>query len=188
MDEASVAAIARLHAQCLPDSLVGALGDRYVRSFYRFVDRSADEMLVVDRDDAGVPVAVAVFSLDPSTLTRRLVLGTPLLVSALRRLSYFIGQAFGSNRGGDTGRELPSLKPQLILIYTAPSERGKGRATSLIAELERRLRERGVAEYEVRTESEPSNPALAFYRARGFTPDGVSVRMGTSFQVFSRRL
>ena len=187
MDEADVTAIARLHRQCLPDSLVGALGDGYVRAFYRFVDRSRDELLVVDRNGAGEPVAVAVFSLDPSTLTRRLALGTPLLLSALRRLSYFIGHAFGS-KGGDAGPELAALKPQLILIYTAASERGRGRATSLIAELERRLHERGVAEYEVRTESEPSNPALAFYRSRGFTPDGVSVRMGTSFQVFTRRL
>ena len=190
MDQASLAAIARLHAQCLPDSLVGALGDGYVRSFYRFVARSPRETLVVDRNEAGTPVAVAVLSLEPATLTRRLAMGTPLLLSALRQLPYFLTHAFGGTGkgGGERGPELPSIKPQLILIYTAVTERGKGRATTLIAELERRLRDRGVPEYEVRTESDPSNPALAFYRARGFTPSGVSVRMGTSFQVFSRRL
>lgn len=188
MDEASVSGVARLHADCLPDSLVGALGQAYVRAFYRYIDRSRLEMLVVDRDAAGHPVAAAVLSLEPSTLARRLLWHTPLALHALRRLPRLTTLWWHARAGDATGAELPAVLPQLILIYTATRARGQGRASALIAEIERQLSARGVSEYEVRTESDPSNAALAFYRKRGFRPEALSVRLGTSFQVFRRPL
>lgn len=190
MDEASLASVARLHADCLPDSLVGAFGQGYTRAFYRYIDRSPLEMLAVDRDADDRPVAAAVLSLEPATLTRRLLRHTPLLTSAITRLPRLIALWLSTMqaRRRDRGTEVPATRPQLILIFTAAGERGRGRGSALIRSLEERLRARGITEYEVRTESDASNPALAFYRRRGFEPNGASVRLGTSFQVFRRSL
>lgn len=191
MDARSIEGVARLHVQCLPHSLIGALGDGYVRSFYRYVARSEQEILVVERDDDGRPVAAAVLSLEPATLTRRLLLRTRLLASLVGSLPRLIALVLASTRGprrhppGERA-QVPAVRPQLILIFTAEAERGKGRGTALIRELERRLRQRGIPRYEARTESDPTNPALEFYRRRGFGAEGLAVRFGTCFQVFSR--
>jgi GNAT superfamily N-acetyltransferase len=162
------------------------MGAAYVRSFYRYVASSDREILVAERGAEGHPVAAAVLSLEPATLNRRLLLRTPLLMSALGRLPRMLPLLRGAVRGRSV--ELPAVLPQLILIFTAASERGKGRASALIGELERRLRQHGIPRYEVRTESDPANPALEFYRRRGFEVAGLSVRFGTPFQIFTRAI
>lgn len=191
MDERSLAVLARLHAACLPDSLVGALGDRYVRAFYRYVERSQKEILAVERDESGRPVAAAVLSLEPATLLRRLLLRTPLVVDLIKALPKLALKTLIRSRGAWTRPDtpisrIPSVLPQLILIFTDAAERGRGRATALIAEIERQLARRGIARYEVRTEADPANPALRFYENRGFEVQGVTVRFGTPFTVFTR--
>jgi GNAT superfamily N-acetyltransferase len=193
LDARSLDEVARLHAQCLPDSIVVALGGAYVKSFYRFMSRSDQELLVIQRRDDGAAIAVAVVSLTPATLPRRLLFGTSLIPSAIRRLPRLIAAALAPRRDHARSHErggasIPARRPQLILIFTAVAERGKGHGTALLREIEGRLRDRGITEYEVRTEARPSNPALAFYRDRGFVPDGLSMRFGTSFQVLRRPL
>lgn len=192
MNDRSIEGVARLHVRCLPDSLITVLGAGYVRSFYRYVARSENEILVVERDGDGRTVAAAVLSLSPATLTRRLLLRTSLLVSMLRSLprllELFWASARGARRHTPSGRATHPERPRLILIFTAEAERGKGRGTALVREIERRLRQLGIRRYEAMTESDPSNPALDFYRSRGFDADGVSVRFGTCFQVFTRSL
>jgi ribosomal protein S18 acetylase RimI-like enzyme len=189
MDGGDLDRLARLHARSLPDSLIGALGAAYVRAFYRYVERSAHELFAVRRDATGQIVAAAVLSVEPSSLNTRLLKSTPLLRSMALRLPRMLAWLRSSMRGrGATGREMPAALPQLIVIFTAADERGRGHASALIEELEDRLRQRRVVRYEVRTEADPANPALAFYRRRGFEPSGLSVRFGTPFQVFTREL
>jgi GNAT superfamily N-acetyltransferase len=192
MDERDAGEVARLHVRCLPDSLLSTLGAGYTASFYRYVARSEHELLAIGRDGRGRPVAAAVLSLEPATLTRRLLWRTPLLIGALlgvHRLLPALAAAFRTGRRAGAGRGgARAGGPQLILVFTAEDERGRGRATTLIRELEDRLRRRGVLRYEVRTEADPANPALEFYRRRGFEAAGLAVRFGTAFQVFTRSL
>jgi len=182
--DGDVQRLAELHRTSLPDSNVSVLGAEYARAFYRYVTTSARELTIVDRDAAGHIAAAAVISLDPATLPRRLVFGTPLLRHMLRHGRGLFARAVapGTPEGGR------SNLPELILIYTSPEERGRGRATSLIRRAESHLRGLGIDAYEVKTVADPSNPTLAFYRNRGFTPRGTASSLSRSFQVFERQL
>lgn len=183
MDERDLADLARVHSSCLPDSLVSALGDGYARSFYRYITRSSHEFALVERNQHGRIVAAAVISLQPATLTRRLVLYTSLVASVFRRPLPLLGLL----RPGAPA-SVDSTLPEMILIYTSAEERGQGRASALIRQAEGQLRQIGVPTYQVRTELQASNPALAFYDKRGFVRSGTSVRLGVRFQVFTRTL
>lgn len=193
MDERDVADLAQLHVSCLSDSVVAALGPRYVRSFYRYVTRSDKEIAIVERNQAGGVVAAAVVSLEPASLNRRLLFHTSLLSSFVRNAPHMLALLLspdnepGDRRVPDRTRVSPAT-PEMILIYTAVDERGHGRGSALILEAERRLRELNVLEYQVRTVADPSNPTLAYYRNRGFAPSGTSFKLGRRFQVFTRTL
>lgn len=193
MHERDIADLARLHVACLDDSLVGVLGLGYVRSFYQYVAHSDKEFVVVERDQADRIVAAAVVSLEPATLNRRLLQQTPLFLNMVRRghrmLGLILWSAQRSRRASVPGPAYEaSSRPELILIFTSHEERGTGRGSALLRQVESHLRARDVREYEVRTVSDPANPALSFYRERAFTPAGISYRLGTCFQVFTRSL
>ena len=183
MDERDIADLAALHVSCLSDSVVAALGARYVRSFYRYVTRSDREISFVERNVAGRIVAAAVISLDPATLNRRLLFHTSLLLNLIVHPSHSLALVLA--RGGQSAH---AALPEMILIYTSANERGHGRGSALIEQAERRLRQLNVPEYQVKTVADSSNPALAFYRNRNFTPSGMSFTLGRQFQVFTRRL
>jgi ribosomal protein S18 acetylase RimI-like enzyme len=179
VDDSDVRDLARLHASCLPDSLITALGAAFTRSFYRYVATSPHELLEVERNSAGRVIAAAVVTLRPATLNRRLLMRTTLLLAFLPR-AFRLLRAAGSSDGAHA--------PEMILLFTAAEARRQGCARSLVGRVERQLRERGVREYVARTEADPANAALAFYRRQGFTPQRLETRLGVSFQVFSRTL
>ena len=191
MDERDIEDLARLHVACLTDSAIGALGVAYVRSFYRYVTRSEREIAVVQRNHAGRIVAAAVVSLEPATLTRRLLWHTSLLVSAAAnvwRLPALLSPAGRSTAPASSSRtEAPSTTPEMILLFTSADERRNGLASALIEQVEHDLQQRQVSEYQVMTVAD-ATAALAFYRAQHFTPSGTSFRLGKSFQVFTRKL
>src|SRR5207237_2695534 len=151
---------------CLSDSVTASLGARYLKSFYRYVTSSDKEIALVERNNAGRIVAAAVVSLDTATLNRRLLFHTSLLVDLIAHPRQMRSLVFARNSGG--GHELP----EMILIFTSPGERGRGRGTALIEQAEQRLRQLRVPEYQVKTIAEPTNPALAFYGKKKFTPSG----------------
>jgi ribosomal protein S18 acetylase RimI-like enzyme len=193
MDERDIHGIAALHVACLTDSIVTALGIRYARSFYRYMTRSGDEFVLVQRDAAGSIIAAAVVSLSPTTLNRRLLLRTSLLAWFLIRLPRMLGllrrPATGSSgQARPEWTEVPADMPELILIYASAHARGRGLGRALIQQVERRLREALVSEYQVRTVADASNRALAFYRTNNFQPAGNAVKQGKFFQVFTRKL
>jgi len=185
--------LARLHRACLPDSVVGLLGERFVRAFYRYVDRSPLEILAVQRDERDRVVAAAVVSLAPETIYRRLLVATPLALALLvrpvvgGRLAWSMFRSAAVLAGGAPGAPEPGI-PELILTFVDPREQGRGRGRSLIREVESRLRERGAGAFKVRTESRPGNAARGFYAALGFVPHGASVRFGTRFDVLTRTI
>ena len=193
MNGPDIANLAELHISCFKDSLVGALGEVYVRRFYDYVTTSEKEFVAVERDRQGRIIATAVLSLEPVTLNRRLLLHTPLLPRLLRRipsvLAMLLSTATRSWRTPTNSRAYPpATRPELILILTAPAHRSKGLGGALIRQIERRLEALNVSEYEVRTLADPQNAALRFYRRLAFVPAGHAFRLGTCFQVFTRTL
>ncbi len=193
MDERDPDDLVAHHIDSLEDSIVGALGPRYVRTFYRYLSRSPKEILVVERSGDARIAAAAVVTLDPSSLTRRLARHTPLLPCLLLRAApllvrWLAGLGTGAGSPPRTRDHADAGRPEMILIYTARGARGRGLGTALVQAVERELRSRRVTAYQARTVLAPSNRALAFYRARGFEPAGESTQWGRRFQVFVRRI
>ena len=188
MDDADVRVLARLHVECLTDSFVTALGPSYVESFYRYVTRSGKEIAFVERDAAGVIVGATVISLEPATFNRRLLRHTSLLAHAVARATRVLPLLLPRRqRAASTdAAQRDSHLPEMLLIFTAGSVRGRGVGTTLVRRVEDALRARGVREYQVRTVHDPANRALAFYRDRGFVPAGIDSRLGKQFQIFTR--
>jgi GNAT superfamily N-acetyltransferase len=153
------------------------------------VTRSDKEITVVERNGDGSIVAAAVLSLEPATLNRRLLLHTSLFAHVLVRPRVLVPLMLGA--GGikkGAAAEAAASMPDIILLYTRANERGRGRGTALIDQVDARLRHLRITVYQVKTVAEPSNPALAFYRNRHFIPSGTSAALGRQFQVFIRRL
>jgi ribosomal protein S18 acetylase RimI-like enzyme len=188
VNERDLADLAALHQSCLPDSDVTGFGAAYVRSFYRYLTRSRREIVLVERNNAGRIVAAAVVSLDPHSLNRRLLVGTSLLPHLIRHVFRVVKLTLSPANGNVDEAQVPRTMPDLLLIYTSPDERGRGRASALIDQAETRLRALKVPEYQVRTVADPSNPALAFYRKRNFVLSGTVSKLGRRFQVFTRKL
>jgi GNAT superfamily N-acetyltransferase len=192
VDEPDIRALAQLHMSCLTDSFVSALGARYVNAFYRYVTRSDKEIALVERNRAGDIVAATVISLEPQTLTRRLLWRTPLLISVVRHAPRILALLRPGDRSPSRSAPgdacVPASVPEMLLMFTAPGERGRGLATTLVGRADERLRDLKITEYQVRTVMDSSNRALAFYRDRQFVPRGTSFRLGKVFQVFTRAL
>jgi len=189
VNEREITDLVALHTSSLPYSIVTALGRTYARSFYRYVTRSDKEITVVERNGDGSIVAAAVLSLEPATLNRRLLRHTSLFVHVLVRPRVLVPLMLGGGRiKKGAAAEAAASMPEIILLYTRADERGRGRGTALIAQVEARLRHLRITAYQVKTVAEPSNPALAFYRNRNFIPSGTSAALGRQFHVFIRRL
>jgi ribosomal protein S18 acetylase RimI-like enzyme len=180
--------LAALHAESLPDSLVVRLGRRYTEAFYRYLGRSDTEQVFLARDGQRV-IGACVLSLSPETLTRRLVVHTPLLPFAV--LALFRPRLFwsllGSSRGASHGEAaLPDDLPEVLLIFTSPTIRSRGLGAKLLAACEQFLAGRGHGRYLVRTVDDAANAALRFYARNGFVPLGRSFQHGRWFQVFQK--
>ena len=167
------------------------MGVGYAHAFYRYVARSARELIVTGRDDTGRIIAATVVSVEPATFNRRLLLHTPLLSRLVVHSATILADWWRAPRDTQAVqspvRALDAM-PSMLLIYTAAGTRGAGHGAALLRAVEAQLQARGVAAYQVRTELHPGNRALRFYDTNGFTRAGVAVRLGKSFQVFVRRL
>jgi GNAT superfamily N-acetyltransferase len=191
VDEPDIRVLAQLHTACLADSFVTALGRGYVESFYRYVTRSDKEIALVERNAAGAIVAATVVSLEPASFTRRLLRHTSLLPHFLLRAPRMLALLLAGPRGvppASSDVRTDPHAPEMLLIFTAERERGRGIGDALLRRAEEKLRELHVRSYQVRTVLDPANRALAFYRDRGFEPVGTDVRLGKQFQVFARTL
>lgn len=185
MREADFTDLARLHLACLPDSTTGALGLRYLVAFYRYIHQSPSELLIVEHRCDQV-VAAAVVSLDPATFQRRLLRHTPLRSSLARHPFTAAGLLRALLATPPHGTGHAAVAPEMILLYTAADARRQGYGAALIGEMERQLRDAGVREYTVKTVLDAGNPALRFYRNRGFIEAGTIIEFGRRFQQFTR--
>ena len=193
MEERDIHDLAQLHMSSLTDSIVGALGISYVKSFYRYVTRSDKEITVVERNHAGQIIAATVVSLEPPSLNRRLLLHTSLLFSFLKNAPRMLSLVLQAHRpaadaSSSDATRVPSDLPEMILLFAAAGERGHGVGSALVQQVEHRLQQENIFEYQVRTVAHPTNRALSFYRDRNFHPAGTSFKHGKCYQVFTRRL
>jgi ribosomal protein S18 acetylase RimI-like enzyme len=155
--------LARMHVEALPDSLVSQVGERYARAFYRYAVASPHEVILTARAGGSLSGA-CMMSLAPDTLSRRLLVRTPLALFApfaIRRLplrALLLGSA---------ASEVQPPGPEILLIFTVPEVRSRGLGAQLLARCEALLVARGVDRLLVKTRDDPANRALAFYeRAR----------------------
>ncbi len=182
--------LAALHRECLPDSLVSELGGGYTKSFYRYLSRSEREKVFVLRDGQEV-MSACVLSLEPNTLTRRLVLRTSLLAcAAARLLVHPLGmlRQIAGRKSEVTHEHLADSTPEVILIFTTPGSRSRGVGSALLQQCEAFLKAQGIPRYLVRTIDDDNNRALKFYLKNGFSEHGRSTEHGRVFRVFKKTL
>lgn len=161
--------LAALHGAILPGSRLSLFGHAYLASCYRYFIRSPDELVFVAHADLGV-VGGAFVSLAPGSLSRRLIGRTPLLwYLALRPLGRGARQILADLLQPASAPAAPD-QPELIAIFVAPKERGRGVGELICRAVERELIRRKFASYVVHTERDPDNRAIAFYRRLGFAP------------------
>jgi GNAT superfamily N-acetyltransferase len=175
---------------CLPDSLVSEFGLQYARKFYRYIEGSDKEILLVERNADSKIIAVCVLSLDPKSLNKRLMVETSLLWYAFLKVHRTLFLALHSlMRLSFFHPSIDTLDiPELILIYASDEMRGKGIGSSLVHKIEARLRELGINAYQVKTLADPANRALAFYEKLGFSQSYVVSKRGKRWQVFTKTL
>ena len=174
--------LAELQVQVLPESAISKLGRRYVRSFYRYAQHSALELVLVDRNEGGVIIAGCVVSLDVGSLERRLALHTTLVLEASLRPAWLWSAV--RNLGGAGAPHAV----ELVFLFTDARHRERGSATRLMAQVEAELRLRDISGYAVRTFEDSTNPALAYYLARGLKMTGTIKAHGSSFCVLKKQL
>jgi GNAT superfamily N-acetyltransferase len=190
MNDGDIRDLALLHSACVKDSLVTELGVAYACCFYRYLDRSDKEFVWVRRDPDSRIVAASVFTLEPDTLSRRLLLRTPLLwyfFLGAFRVAPAVFRALRQAVAGGSAVPEPEL-PEWILLFTADSQRGNGLGASLIEEMEMQLKALGILKYKVRTNADPANKALAFHLKHGCKPLTITVDRGRRNQLFTKTL
>ncbi len=175
--------LARLQLDHLPTSLVSILGLGYSKAFYRYIARSREETLFLERNQEGVIVGVALLSEDMATFERRLLLHTPLVFAAIPRIAPLV-RLLTKGRTGPA----PETSPELVTLFTDTSARGLGLGAKLVDRLTARLREKNAPWMYVRTFDDPENPAVKFYTSRGFMPVCSLVARGTPFLLLKMQL
>ena len=183
--------LAVLHRDCLPDSAVAELGERYAERFYRYIGASEREHAFLHRDAAGAIDAACVVSLDPRGLNRRLWRRTPLVprlarmaaAGRYRSLASALSPFPRAHRFEDaSGASLRLDAPEIVLIFVEAGRRRRGIGLGLLDRARAWLRAGGHRRCLARTLDDPRNRAAEFYRAAGFELRGRSPRRG--FQVW----
>jgi GNAT superfamily N-acetyltransferase len=172
--------LARMHLESLPGSLVTRIGPRYARAFYRYIARSEYEEVILHRE-GGEIVAACIVSLEPETMSRRLVLHTPLAFHAPFALLRLPVGAIVARTRGDQPRGA-----EILLIFTIASARSRGLGAQLIERCQKVVRRHGIARVLVKTRDDPGNRAIAFYERAGFKPLGKVEKFGKALLLLTR--
>jgi GNAT superfamily N-acetyltransferase len=185
--------LAMLHCACLPGSLLTPLGRGAARSYYRYVAASPQELLLIERAGATIGGA-AVLSLSPRTLSTRW-LKRELLPAAF----YFVNGCLWSSsvrrkvlsmfqKSDDYPAEVATL-PEIVQVFVSDLLRNRKVGSKLLLDAESFLRQRGHAQYYLKTDASQGNEALHFYRRRGFVEAGrMNDSAGKSYVFFRKPL
>jgi ribosomal protein S18 acetylase RimI-like enzyme len=189
-NHAVVAAAADLHCVALPGSTISKLGSNYARAFYRYAKDCESEAVFVAHDDSSSVVGAAVLTLDPSGLSRRLFLRTPLLVHAIWRPLLAVQLARGLFTRQQSQRENTSVHelPEVLAIFTDRPYRSRGTGKELLRAIEAYLTARSFDRYVVRTLAHANNRAVRFYEREGFKHVGKVSAQGNLFQLLVKEI
>lgn len=178
-------ALAALHDTILPRSRLSLFGRSYLTDCYHYFIDSRDELVFVARSGESV-VGGAFASLTPGSLSRRLVTHTRFLLQfALRPLGRGARQIFA-----DLLQPVPATlsdQPELVAIFVAPEQQGRGIGEMICRAVEAELIRRQFKSYVVHTERDPGNRAVAFYRRLGFVTAG-SIKGSHRLMLLSKTL
>lgn len=183
--EADIEALADLHAEVLPTSLVSRLGRRYCRRFYRYCASSRLEHVITVARDGGL-AGGAMVSLQPASLSSRLLRETPLLLAAVLNFWRVPWLRLISPERGASQRE--ETVPELIELLVNPRHQGAGIGRQLLAEVEAWLARQGVERYDVKTFADVAHPAAKFYMTNGFRITGTARGPGADFTLLRKTL
>ncbi len=170
-----------LHQESLPDSLLSCLGRAALERYYDFVIDSKEEAVFVCRAEERV-IGGCVLTYQSQSLLSRFVQKAPL------RFALELAQGVRKNRA--LARRLwlrlqernpsgPDL-PEVVQIFTAASQRGRGIGRDLLSFAEKTLADRAIGEYCIHTLRDDNEAGRRFYRRHGFQ----EVSEGRSFGDF----
>jgi ribosomal protein S18 acetylase RimI-like enzyme len=187
-----VARIASLHVESIDDSLPSLLGESFTRRFYRFLERSHQELVFVERVESQVE-SVCVVSLAPGSLHGRIVRATLPLVVWRALLALVARAAFRSmvwNLVVDAVRAAAreDKAPEITYVFTSRERRGERLGQRMVERVDSALAARGFDRYFVKTIDEASNRAVRFYAENGFECLGPRIEGGRTFVEFSKSL
>lgn len=164
-------ALARLHESVLPDSRLSLFGRRYLASCYRYFLSSPRELVFVARLEHRM-VGGGFASMAPESLSRRLLIRTALLGELTLRPFGRGARQIAADLISPSPAPPRRQEPELVAIFVAPESRGQGIGEAICRAVEAELARRGAPSYRVRTERDPANRAIAFYRRLGFVEEG----------------
>jgi len=177
--------LSEMHVRNFHDSLLSDLGKSYLKTYYRFVDVSGSDEIIIIRDGVKI-IGCAVLSLSAPTLLRRLIAHHPPVIDVLRLVLTFRLRAIASVLSKilfKPRQEKEAGDVELISLFTDPSSRGMGIGTSLVEKCNALLKEKGIERYRVKTRDTPDNRAMDFYLRNGFKVTGVAEWTGKNYTV-----
>lgn len=169
-----------MHLKYLPTSAASRLGKTYVKQFYKYLARSPyEKIFVIGEYDIH---AVAVLSLSPHTLSKRLIWGSYLWLWA--PIVPFKIPLFKSKR--PEALKKFDHTPELLFIMVDAKHQKKGLGKELLKQIETFLKKRECYEYVARTSDADFNPAREFYKKSGFEQKEKFQQFGTDFILFHK--
>jgi GNAT superfamily N-acetyltransferase len=165
----------------------------YTKSFYRYVARSRHEALLIARErTSGRLLGACAISAEPSSLQRRLVFGTPLLLAMAARPWMLIDllpwQALFAKAHQKPGFTPPANCPEVVTIFVDPSCRSYGTGSELLAAAEGWIRGQGYSRYFLRTVARDGNRAMGFYEKSGLVLRGEEEKLGRRFLLLEKSI
>lgn len=186
-----IAILGRLHVETLPDSTVSIVGLRYAEAFYRYLCRSRHEVVFLERGNDGTSVAGAcIVSLQPETLSRRLLMATPLLPFAMAAAPRLVANTMHGKLKAvpSTSPTVQPAGPEIILIFTLAELRSRGCGSRLLARSEAWLVSHNYRRLFVKTRDDAANRAIGFYLNSGFSRIESVVNKGKALILFDKNL
>ena len=184
------AALARLHAESLPSSMLSMLGIGALERFYRFA--LANETVWAAADGETV-VGGCVLSEAPHSVLSRFARHAPFalsrdLATAVVSNGHLRRRLAGRFRDAKRAASDGAHAPEVTQIFTDGRRRGEGIGAKLLRTCEETLRNRGVRKYFVHTERDDNEAGIRFYRREGFAPVTESHSFGQAFLVMQKDL
>jgi ribosomal protein S18 acetylase RimI-like enzyme len=181
--------IAKIHYSALANDILPALGIRYLMRFYKYLNKSKHEDILVQRNPMNEILSVLIISNKVHTLFSRTLKNTFCSFVFYSAINFFLSSRFRKSfyqvfkaviLNND---KLEELNPEIVYIFTNPSLQNQRLGSKLLKEGEHRLRKNGYSHLFVRTIKSNENKAIKFYLKNGYHVTGLSNFAGNEYYV-----